>query len=402
MSSPHVKKQSASLRNPGVDDILGRERVEVTDFAEIAGEAYAGKRVLVTGGGGSIGSELVRQLVRLKAAKVAFLDKDENVIYELEQELSLMKFGSLIEPIVADVRDSNRLRAILREFRPQVVFHAAAHKHVPLMEMHPCEAVLNNVGGTRNVLDACVDLGVSRFVFISSDKAVNPASVMGATKRLGEMLVQSAARENGTSAACVRFGNVLGTRGSVAPLFSRQIASGGPVTVTHPEMVRYFMTVEEAVQLILCAGTLAQRGEIFVLDMGSPRKILDLAREMIWLSGFEPEKEIETRIAGMRPGEKLFEELAADNETLLPTEFEKILQIAPQSSAEGSLARNVAKLLRIARNNKPQQVFDFLSEMGLGFRSPASSTQGATSRPALSPPAEFQKDAPYFWRILNC
>jgi FlaA1/EpsC-like NDP-sugar epimerase len=402
MSSPQMKKQSASLPKPRLEDVLGRERVEVADFAEIAGVAYAGKRVLVTGGGGSIGSELVRQLVRLKAAKVAFLDKDENVIYELEQELSLMKFGSLIEPIVADVRDSNRLRAIFREFRPQVVFHAAAHKHVPLMEMHPCEAVLNNVGGTQNVLDACLDSGVSRFVFISSDKAVNPASVMGATKRLGEMLVQSAAREHGIPAACVRFGNVLGTRGSVAPLFSRQIASGGPVTVTHPEMVRYFMTVEEAVQLILCAGTLAQRGEIFVLDMGSPRKILDLAREMIWLSGFEPEKEIETRIAGIRPGEKLSEELAASNETLLPTEFEKISQIEPQSSAEGSLARDVAKLLRIARNNKPRQVFEFLSEMDLGFRSPASSPQGATLRPALSRPSEFQKDAPYFWRILNC
>jgi FlaA1/EpsC-like NDP-sugar epimerase len=216
------------------------------------------------------------------------------------------------------------------------------------------------------------------------------------------MLVQSAAREHEIPAACVRFGNVLGTRGSVAPLFSRQIASGGPVTVTHPEMVRYFMTVEEAVQLILCAGTLAQRGEIFVLDMGSPRKILDLAREMIWLSGFEPEKEIETRIAGIRPGEKLFEELVASNETLLPTEFDKILQIAPQSSAEGSLARDIAKLLRIARNNKPRQVFEFLSHMGLGFRSSTSSAQSPTSRPAISPPAQFQKDAPDFWRILNC
>jgi FlaA1/EpsC-like NDP-sugar epimerase len=205
---------------------------------------------------------------------------------------------------------------------------------------------------------------------------------MGATKRLGELLVRSVASKRGMSAACVRFGNVLGSRGSVVPLFTRQIAGGGPVTVTHPEMVRYFMTVEEAVQLILCAGTLAHRGEIFVLDMGSPRKILDLAREMICLSGFEPEKEIATQIAGIRPGEKLFEELAAINETLLPTEFEKISQIAPQSGDERALALSISKLLRIARNNSPRQVFEFLSEMNLGFQPARASAQAAKPRPA--------------------
>ena len=373
--------QISQLREPRVEEVLGRERVEVTDFEEIAGAVYAGKRILVTGGGGSIGSELVRQLVRLKPSTVAFLDKDENVTYELEQELSLMNLGGLVEPIVADVRDSNRLRAVFSDFCPQVVFHAAAHKHVPLMEAHPCEAVLNNVGGTQNVLDACAESGVSRFVFISSDKAVNPANVMGATKRLGEMLVQSAARKKSIPAACVRFGNVLGSRGSVVPLFSRQIASGGPVTVTHPDMVRFFMTVQEAMQLILCAGTLAHGGEIFVLDMGSPRKILDLAREMIWLSGFEPEKDIETRIAGLRRGEKLFEELVASNETLLPTQFEKISRIAPQSGNDALLARDIASLLRIARSNDQPQVFEFLSDMDLGFRSAVSVMQDSTSRP---------------------
>ena len=364
-----------------VEEVLGRERVEVIGFEEIAAMAYAGKRVLVTGGGGSIGSELVRQLLRLKPSRIAFLDKDENAIFELQQEISSSKPSVQAEPIVADVRDLNRLRAIFTDFRPHVVFHAAAHKHVPLMEMHPCEAVLNNVGGTQNVLDLCAASGVSRFVFISSDKAVNPANVMGATKRLGELLVQSAARKKDFSAACVRFGNVLGSRGSVVPLFSRQIASGGPVTVTHPEMARFFMTVREAVQLILCAGTLAHKGEIFVLDMGRPRKILDLAREMIWLSGVEPEKDIETRIAGPRPGEKLSEELVAENETPLPTRFEKISRIAARPSGQIFLARDTASLLRIARNNDRPQVFEFLSRMDLGFQSTPISTPASISRP---------------------
>jgi FlaA1/EpsC-like NDP-sugar epimerase len=376
----------SQLREPRVEEVLGRERVEVTGFEEIAGMAYAGKRVLVTGGGGSIGSELVRQLARLKPSRIAFLDKDENSIYELEQELCSLKPAGQVEPIVADVRNPNRLRAIFSDFRPQVVFHAAAHKHVPLMEMHPCEAVLNNVGGTQTVLDLCAELGDSRFVFISSDKAVNPASVMGATKRLGELMVQSAARRKGLSAACVRFGNVLGSRGSVVPLFNRQIALGGPVTVTHPEMVRFFMTVQEAVQLILCAGTLAQSGEIFVLDMGSPRKILDLAREMIWHSGFEPEKDIETRIAGLRPGEKLCEELIAANETLLPTRFGKISMVASPANDESFLARDIARLLRIARNNDRPQVFGFLSDMNLGFR-----TAVPVSKPESMPSAIVER-----------
>jgi FlaA1/EpsC-like NDP-sugar epimerase len=233
-------------------------------------------------------------------------------------------------------------------------------------------------------VDACVEWGVLRFVFISSDKAVNPANVMGATKRLGEMLVQSAARKKNISAGCVRFGNVLGSRGSVVPLFSRQIASGGPVTVTHPEMVRYFMTVQEAVQLILCAGTLAERGEIFVLDMGSPRKILDLAREMIWLSGFVPEKDIETQIAGLRPGEKLSEELVASNERLLPTSFEKISQIAPELTEDRSFACDIASLLRIARNNDHRRIFEFLSDMDLGFKSAVAPMRALTSRLGLA------------------
>jgi FlaA1/EpsC-like NDP-sugar epimerase len=309
---------------------------------------------------------LVRQLVGLVPAKIAILDKDENSIFELEQELRRRKTPVLIEPEIANVRDSDRLRAIANDFRPEVVFHAAAHKHVPLMEMHPCEAVLNNVGGTCNVLKMTERFGVERFVFISSDKAVNPVNVMGATKRLGEMFVQASARASKTRMACVRFGNVLGSRGSVIPLFQRQIAEGGPVTVTHPDVVRYFMTIKEAVQLILCAGTQAQDGQIFVLDMGKPRNILELAREMILLSGLEPGTDIETCITGLRPGEKLREELAAPSEQLLPTCFRKLSVIQPQRWDKRMLSDVLARLLQGAQANDRSQVCDILATMGLG------------------------------------
>ena len=273
-----------------------------------------------------------------------------------------------LEPQIADVRDSGRLRALFSEFRPQTIFHAAAYKHVPLMEMHPCEAILNNVGGLRSVLDACAEFRVERFVFISSDKAVNPFNVMGATKRIGEMLVQSHLSPNPMRFACVRFGNVLGSRGSVIPLFKKQIAGGGPVTVTHPEISRYFMTIPEAVQLILCAGTLAKRGEIFVLDMGDPRNILELAREMILLSGFEPEKDIHTKITGLRPGEKLTEELVAPNETLSATSLDKLSYIEPQLFDATSLRMYVNQLLQAARNNDRHRIIELLHVMGLGYR----------------------------------
>jgi FlaA1/EpsC-like NDP-sugar epimerase len=353
-----------------MEDVLGRESVEVIDFEELTGATYRGKRVLVTGAGGSIGSELVRQLIRLSPSRIAILDKDENSIYELEQELRLRGLPIHIESQVADVRDLGRMNAIFSTFRPQLVFHAAAHKHVPLMEKHPCEAILNNVGGTKNVLDLSHEFRVERFVFISSDKAVNPVNVMGATKRIGEMLVQASMRSSGPRFACVRFGNVLGSRGSVVPLFKKQIAYGGPVTVTHPDVVRYFMTIPEAVQLILCAGSLAKGGEIFVLDMGNPRNILELAREMIMLSGLEPEIDIETKITGLRPGEKLSEELVTSSEILQSTPFNKLSYIEPENFNERALISHVSELLLTARNNNQREIYAILQNMQLGFESP--------------------------------
>jgi len=359
--------QISELRDTQVEEVLGRESIEVRDFEQVAAPSYAGKRILITGAGGSIGSELVRQLARLSPSRIAILDKDENAIYEIDQELRRRTVHVSIEPHIADVREISRLRGIFSQFRPHAIFHAAAHKHVPLMEMQPCEAVLNNVGGTKNILEASSEYGVERFVFISTDKAVNPANVMGATKRIGEMLLQAQLRFGGVRFACVRFGNVLGSRGSVVPLFKKQIAEGGPVTVTHPDVVRFFMTIQEAVQLILCAGTLARKGETFVLDMGNPRNILDLAKEMILLSGLEPEKDIPISITGMRPGEKLTEELVAQSERLFPTDIEKLSMIAPQLFDQDALLADVARLLLLARNNDVQSVFELLHHMGLGY-----------------------------------
>lgn len=359
--------QISQLRETRVEEVLGRDSVEVREFEITAGSTYQGKRVLVTGAGGSIGSELVRQVSRLAPCSIAILDKDENSIYDLEQELRHRKPAVIVEPQIADVRDAGRLRAIFQGFQPEVIFHAAAHKHVPLMEMHPCEAVLNNVSGTKNVLDLAMQFEIERFVFISSDKAVNPVNVMGATKRIGELLVRASINSSGVRFACVRFGNVLGSRGSVVPLFQKQIAKGGPVTVTHPEVVRYFMTVQEAVQLILCAGSLAQAGETFVLDMGSPRNILELAREMILLSGLEPGKDIETTITGLRPGEKLSEELVASSERLRPTRFEKLSVIEPQCCDERALLYDIDRLVQSARNHDGVQVYELLRNMDMGF-----------------------------------
>jgi len=369
--------QISQFRDTKVEEVLGRESVEVSNFEQVAGPTYRGKRVLVTGAGGSIGSEAVRQLIRLRPSVVAILDIDENAIFELQQELRMRKSAVPVEPLICNVRDAGRLCAVFDSFRPEIVIHAAAHKHVPLMELHPCEAILNNVGGTKNVLEVSCGAGVERFVFISSDKAVNPANIMGATKRVGEMLVQAFMNGHGVRLACVRFGNVLGSRGSVIPLFNKQIAEGGPITVTHPNIVRYFMTTREAVQLVLCAGTLAKGGEIFVLDMGSPRNILELAREMILLAGLEPERDIETVITGLRPGEKLSEELVAASERLIRTHFEKLSVIEPQPCDAALLFRNISSLMLCAANNDESGIYDILSSMELGFEAPPLSKRKA-------------------------
>lgn len=311
-----------ALRNVEVEDLLGREPV-MTDLEGIA-NYVSDKVVLVTGAGGSIGSELCRQISSFRPKTLLLLGHGENSIYTIEMELKT-KFPNVhLETVIADIQDRSRLDDVFRRFRPQVVFHAAAHKHVPLMERNPSEAVKNNVFGTRNVADCADKYKAERFVMISSDKAVNPSSIMGATKRIAEMYIQSINTISETQFVAVRFGNVLGSRGSVIPRFKQQIAAGGPVTVTHPDMVRYFMTIPEAVQLVIQAGSFAKGGEIFVLDMGEPVRILDLAQDLIRLSGYEPNIDIEINFSGMREGEKLFEELLTDEEAVSSTQHERI------------------------------------------------------------------------------
>lgn len=310
------------LRNIDLEDILRRESVKL-DLDQIAGY-LKGKRILVTGAGGSIGSELCRQIAKMSPSHITLLGKGENSIYEIHQEMIAKYPGLSIEPVIADVRDKSRIVSIFSRLQPQVVFHAAAHKHVPLMEAQPVEAVRNNIFGTKIVAEAADRVNVEKFVLISTDKAVNPTSVMGATKRVAEMIIQNMNELSNTSYVAVRFGNVLGSRGSVIPLFKKQIAKGGPITITHPEMQRYFMTIPEASQLVLQAGAIAQGGEVFVLDMGKPVKIVDMACDLVELSGLVPHRDIRIKFTGLRPGEKLFEELLTAEEGTTSTKHEKI------------------------------------------------------------------------------
>ncbi|MGB4443135.1 MAG: nucleoside-diphosphate sugar epimerase/dehydratase [Dethiobacteria bacterium] len=315
------------IREVRVEDILGREPVAV-DLESIAGY-LAGKVVLVTGAGGSIGSELCRQAARFEPRQLLLLGRGENSIYEIYQELSIEYANLEIVPVIHDVRETVALEDIFQKYRPEVVFHAAAHKHVPLMERYPAEAVKNNILGTFNVARAAHKYSTEVFILISTDKAVHPSSIMGASKRIAEMVVQQLSRNSETRFAAVRFGNVLDSRGSVVPLFKKQIAAGGPVTVTHPEMTRYFMTIPEAVQLVIQAGALARGGEIFILDMGEPMNILALARRMIRLAGFQPDQEIPIVFTGIRPGEKLFEELLTSEEEMETTLHQSIFMARP-------------------------------------------------------------------------
>lgn len=311
------------LKKVDVGDLLGREPVEL-DMALISNE-LSHKTILVTGAGGSIGSEICRQVCKFEPSKIILLGHGENSIYLINQELTkLYKNKIEIIPVIADVQNKSRLQEVMLKYKPYVVYHAAAHKHVPLMEANPFEAMRNNILGTRNTAEAAINAEVNKFVMISTDKAVNPPNVMGATKRVAEMYIQCLNHENSkTDLVAVRFGNVLGSRGSVIPLFKKQIEAGGPLTVTHPDMTRYFMTIPEASRLVLQAGAIATGGEIFVLDMGEPVKIVDLAKNIIRLSG-KKEEDIGIEFTGMRPGEKLFEELLNKNEIHSEQVYEKI------------------------------------------------------------------------------
>ncbi|HDX9654550.1 MULTISPECIES: polysaccharide biosynthesis protein [Bacillus] len=310
------------FRDVQVEDLLGREPVQLDDKG--IGEKIKDKTVLITGAGGSIGSEICRQVLKYKPAKMVLLGHGENSIYHIEMELRT-KYREQAEFVteIADIQDRNKMFEIMKKHKPFVVYHAAAHKHVPLMERNPEEAVKNNIIGTKNVVEAADTFGINTFVMVSTDKAVNPTNVMGATKRVAEMVVQHMAMISKTRFVAVRFGNVLGSRGSVIPLFKKQIQSGGPVTVTHPDITRYFMTIPEASRLVIQAGSLARGGELFVLDMGEPVKIADLAKNLIQLSGYSIE-EIGIEYSGLRPGEKMYEELLNDNEIHKEQVFPKI------------------------------------------------------------------------------
>lgn len=353
-----------AFRELNTSDFLSREEVAL-DMELIRGY-LAGKVVLVTGGGGSIGSEISRQIMRFSPKLLLIFDVYENCAYELECELK-QKYGAdcPIEVLIGSIRDKARLDDVFERYHPSVVFHAAAHKHVPLMEVSPAEAVKNNVFGTRNLLHSASEHGVERFVQLSTDKAVNPTNVMGATKRITEMLLQSYARHSKMKCMAVRFGNVLGSHGSVIPLFESQIRQGGPVTLTDPDITRYFMTIPEAAQLVLEAGALAQSGAIYVLDMGQPVRIMDLAKKLIRFYGYEPDVDIPIQITGLRPGEKLYEELLMDHERdrMTRTAHNKIFVAPPIPIEEDAFENQLGRLKEAAAENDNERVVETLVEI---------------------------------------
>jgi FlaA1/EpsC-like NDP-sugar epimerase len=359
----HLARQ---IREVQVEDVLGREAVEL-DLASIA-EYVTGETVLVTGAGGSIGSELCRQIAALGAEALVLVDHAESALVEIERELVHERGFTAAVPVLADTKNRGKMRAIFERHRPGVVFHAAAYKHVPLMEANAVESVRNNVVSTRVLSEVASESGTNRFVLVSTDKAVNPKNVLGQSKALCEWIVAAAAarERNGTKFISVRFGNVLGSSGSVIPLFRRQIARGGPVTVTHPEMTRYFMTVPEAAQLIVQAGALGDSGDVFVLDMGTPVKILDLARNMIRLSGREPDRDIPIEFIGVRPGEKLHEELWGAGENAEPTPHPKILRCAASPVDPSWLDEELAEVDRLVEAGETLELVAKLGELTRG------------------------------------
>jgi FlaA1/EpsC-like NDP-sugar epimerase len=347
------KEISQKVKNIQIEDLLERDPI-VLDTISICSQ-LKGKTILITGAAGSIGSEIVRQILNFEPKKVVILDQAETPLHHIGLEVETIKRNVHIHSIIADIRDRSAIERVFKLFRPDVVYHAAAYKHVPLMEENPSQAILTNVNGTKNLADLSCEYGVKKFVMISTDKAVNPSNVMGASKRIAEKYVQSLhlkyrSKEDvyATKFITTRFGNVLGSNGSVVPLFSKQIAEGGPLTITHPDIIRYFMTIPEACQLVLEAGSMGNGGEIYIFDMGKPVKIIDLAKKMIKLAGYVPERDIKIKVVGLRPGEKLYEELLNDTSKTLPTHHEKIM-IAQEIQEEFlDLHVNIQELIGIA------------------------------------------------------
>jgi FlaA1/EpsC-like NDP-sugar epimerase len=389
---------------PSVQDLLaGRVRVSKNISAaalskeqEALGEAlhpaveqcFEGKTVLITGAAGSIGSELVRQVSASSAARLLLLDQDENGIFELLGELG--KRPNL-QPVIADIRQEEAIRNVFQRERPHIVLHAAAYKHVPLMEAHPSEAVLNNVIGTRNLAEAAVAFGAERMVMISSDKAVRPSSVMGASKRLAEVVIQdlaarSRAQGSQTDFACVRFGNVLGSRGSVVPIFLKQIENGGPITITNEQMTRYFMTIPQAVRLVLQAATLASCGHIYMLDMGDPVRIINLAHQIIQLAGLTPDKDIAIQITGSRPGEKLHEQLWAEDAQVSQTHFEHLFEVLATGAGEG-FTESLVELERAAHEHRSPKVLELMRRLPIDYRTERSVNASEESAAIMAPAA---------------
>jgi len=356
------KVNVSRLREVDITDLLRREPIRVND--EAVGAALEGKRVLVTGAGGSIGRELCRQIARREPSELVLLGHGENSIFEILLELEYDYPDLTLHPVIADIRNQERLTQIFKQHQPQIVFHAAAHKHVPLMEINVVEAVTNNVMGTSNVVQTALAQNIERFVLISTDKAVRPSSVYGATKRLAEMIVLDTANQTQRAFTVVRFGNVLGSRGSIIPKFKNQIANGGPVTITHPDMYRFFMTIPEAVYLVLQAASMENGGETFVLNMGEPVRILDLAEDLIRLSGLEPHREIEIAYTGIRPGEKLTEELWDEGTPLVPTFHPDIFRLDTDASSSSlNLSQTIDTLSRLSHSDDTEAIIKLLDEL---------------------------------------
>lgn len=348
------KVNITKVRDVQIEDLLGREPIKM-NLDDMNG-IIKNKIIMVTGGGGSIGSELCRQIVKYEPKQLVLIDIYENNAYDIQQEIKRHFPEIDLKVLIASVRDEHKMDKIFEQYKPEIVFHAAAHKHVPLMEDSPCEAIKNNVFGTQNVVNLSDKYNVKKFVLISTDKAVNPTNIMGATKRCCEMIVQTKNKTSKTEFVAVRFGNVLGSNGSVVPLFKKQIEEGGPVTVTHEEVTRFFMTIPEAVSLVLQASAMAKGGEIFVLDMGEPVKIIDLARNLIKLSGFEPNVDIKIEVTGLRPGEKLYEEVLMDEEGLQKTSNNQIRIGRPIEIDEAEFKKELNILKRVADNDQDEKV----------------------------------------------